>query len=68
MYLETHPPHPRHPHPLEANRVLHTISLTLVPLARFETNYSGSGRARLASSLGSLCHTDIVTINQDPIR
>jgi hypothetical protein len=58
MYLETRPPHPPQPHPWEANRVLHTISLTLALLARFETNNSGSGPARLASSPGSLCHID----------
>ena len=57
MYLETQPPHPRHPHPWEANRVLHTISLTLVPLERFEMHNSGS--TWLA---GELCHIRVIEV------
>lgn len=34
MYLETHPPRLRHPHPWEANQVLHTISSTWAPLQK----------------------------------
>jgi hypothetical protein len=32
MHLKAHPPHPRSPHPWEANRVLRTTSSTLDPL------------------------------------